>query len=121
MPRRATRQQIERAWANDPTRLNEAQLRLLGFQRWDKSGLMLIPLTHLGCIPDGTVLHCINGNKYVVGKDEIDDDTRGGILAYGIFPRTVTHDSKGDIVSSSGVYTKRTGYFGGSRKKGEEE
>lgn len=35
-------------------------------------------------IPDGTVLTCISGETVVKGRDVIDMDTRGGMLAYGI-------------------------------------
>lgn len=35
-------------------------------------------------IPDGTELVCIDGTKVIKGKDYIDNDTRGGYLAYGI-------------------------------------
>lgn len=35
-------------------------------------------------LPKGTVLHDIFGEKFVYGQDHIDDDTRGGHLAFGI-------------------------------------
>lgn len=34
----------------------------------------------------GTRLICIDGKEYVVGRDHIDDDTRGSYLAYGVLP-----------------------------------
>lgn len=35
-------------------------------------------------LPDGTELYSIMGKRAVKGVDEIDDDTRGGHLAFGI-------------------------------------
>lgn len=41
-------------------------------------------------LPIGAVLVSISGFEYVKGKDYIDDDTRGGHLAYGL-TQTDTH------------------------------
>jgi hypothetical protein len=35
-------------------------------------------------LPHGTVLYSIRGNRAVKGTDYIDNDTRGGYLAYGL-------------------------------------
>lgn len=35
-------------------------------------------------LPNGITVECIDGNQYTKGKDEIDDDTRFGYLAYGL-------------------------------------
>ena len=51
--------------------------------RWWDGKLMLIPLTMLNTIADGEALVCIDGTTSVKGVDKIDDDTRGGLLAYG--------------------------------------
>lgn len=52
---------------------------------WDED-LLLIPLSMFDCVPDGAVLTSIMGDKKVKGKDYIDNDTRGGLLAYGVVP-----------------------------------
>ncbi len=36
-------------------------------------------------LPDGIVLISISGDKKIKGKDSIDQDTRGGFLAWGLF------------------------------------
>lgn len=46
--------------------------------------LMLLTPEEFLFLPDGAILTCIDGSKAVKGKDYIDDDTRGGHLAYGI-------------------------------------
>jgi hypothetical protein len=54
---------------------------------WSKSDskpLYLITPDELKLLPDGFVLGCIDGHEHIIGKDVIDDDTRGGYLAYGI-------------------------------------
>jgi hypothetical protein len=35
-------------------------------------------------LPIGTIMYSINGERVVVGEDEIDMDTRNGYLGYGI-------------------------------------
>lgn len=63
-----------------------AQLFAFGLGNWDGKGLLLIPLHLFDKIPNGMVLTSISGEKKTKGKDYIDDDTRGGMLAYGILP-----------------------------------
>lgn len=43
----------------------------------------LITPEHLVELPDGTVLYNIFGKPHTKGVDEIDDDTRGGFIAFG--------------------------------------
>lgn len=43
---------------------------------------LLTPKEFLG-VPDGTILYDIMGEPHIKGVDKIDDDTRGGHLAYG--------------------------------------
>ena len=50
----------------------------------DGRTIYLIKETDLRDIPKGTILHDIFGERAEVGKDDIDLDTRGGYLAYGI-------------------------------------
>jgi hypothetical protein len=45
--------------------------------------LMLITPAEYETLPDGIVLTDINGKKYTKGKDYVDQDTRGGFLAFG--------------------------------------
>lgn len=67
--------------------LTVEECNLLGFGRYSEtSNLRLIPLYLYDVIPDGQELYCINGKKYIKGKDHIDKDIRGGYLAYGIIP-----------------------------------
>jgi hypothetical protein len=55
-------------------------------KQWDKQrNLWLFTMEELEQVPDGTLIDCIvPGHEAVKGKDHIDDDTRGGYLAYGI-------------------------------------
>jgi len=46
--------------------------------------LLLIPLSLKDRLPKGLELTSIMGKKYRVGVDTIDEDTRGGLLAYGV-------------------------------------
>ncbi len=53
--------------------------------RWSKdTNLWLLTEAEFAQIPDGTLLISISGNKAVKGRDYIDDETRGGYIAYGI-------------------------------------
>lgn len=69
-------------------RLADAEKRLCaeyGLRRSSKeSGLLLIPLALLDRLLEGLILTSIDGEKCTVGQDEIDDDTRFGLLAYGV-------------------------------------
>ena len=59
---------------------------------WDQSErpiLLLLNLPLFEGLPNGTILHSINGETAVKGKDDIDLDTRGGFIAWGI---QVEHD-----------------------------
>ena len=59
----------------------------MGFGEWDnEKHLFLIPLLLWEYIPDGTEVVSIMDEKYVKGKDKINDDTRDGYLAYCITP-----------------------------------
>lgn len=66
------------------------ELEDYGFIRFSsKSNLMLIPLYLMDSFKNGTELICIDGTKKIVGKDYIDDDTRMGCIAYGIYPKVL--------------------------------
>lgn len=57
-----------------------------GMHSWD-GDLYLILESDFDNWPQGVVLTSILGNRVIKGKDPIDMDTRGGLLAFGIFPR----------------------------------
>lgn len=52
---------------------------------WEINGLRLSLVTpeEFAEIPDGRELYTITGLRIVKGVDRIDNDTRGGYLAYG--------------------------------------
>jgi len=49
----------------------------------DKIMLYPITLDQLESLPDGTKLTGLDGKEVIKGVDHIDDDTRGGYIAYG--------------------------------------
>ena len=52
---------------------------------WDEDHkLLLIKPDQFAALPDGEVLTCIDDTTAIKGTDEIDDDIRGGHLAYGV-------------------------------------
>lgn len=58
-----------------------------GYMGWDLNTggtIYLIPLIEMGNIPQDTIVTCIDGTTSLA-KD-MDSDTRGGMLAYGIYP-----------------------------------
>ena len=55
-----------------------------GFRNWDGQGLVLFPAWAINLLKDGEKMDCIDGTVVVKGVDYIDDDTRGGNLAFGI-------------------------------------
>ena len=81
--------------AIDPNVLTLPEMKQLGFGNWDDD-MYLVPLWMHPFLKAGIKLHCINDRDYEVTYDEkgnssIDDDTRGGMLAYGV--RTKTAES----------------------------
>ena len=72
---------------DDYTKLSRQELLKVGFRQWDDvemKGLLLIPLELYDKIPNGTKLTAISGETKIKGKDSIDTDTRGGLLAWGL-------------------------------------
>jgi hypothetical protein len=57
-------------------------LQSIGFQKYGP--ILLIPLQYFNKIKNGTEVISILGNKKIVGKDYIDDDTKGGLMAFGL-------------------------------------
>ena len=65
--------------------MTPAQALARGMRRWNKeSGLYLIPLSDWKNWPNGIEVTSILGDTKIKGKDYIDEDTRGGLLAFGI-------------------------------------
>lgn len=52
----------------------------------DQPGIIIELVTpqEFASLPDGTALISISGSVHIKGRDYIDDDTRGGMLAYGV-------------------------------------
>lgn len=65
---------------------------------WDEDHkLLLVTPEEFAALPDGEVLTCINGSTAVKGAEEIDDDVRGGHMAYGVVgdhPLRLAHIAK---------------------------
>lgn len=57
-----------------------------GMASWDGK-LYLIPLSDWHNWPKGCKVTSILGDICIKGKDYIDEDTRGGFLAFGIYPK----------------------------------
>lgn len=65
--------------------MTDEEFDILGFAKWDEeSGLRLIPIWAFNYVKDGETLTCISGQKSIKGTDEIDLDTRGGCIAFGL-------------------------------------
>lgn len=63
----------------------EEELEALGLDKWsDETNLWLFPAEWYNKIPNGTVLYDIFDEELIFEKDVTDDDTRFGLLAYGI-------------------------------------
>jgi len=69
---------------------DDAYLTTLGWGHWASGNpLRLCPVDQWKAVPTGMRVVCISGASKVVGRDYIDDDYRGGMLAYGIVPGEV--------------------------------
>lgn len=73
--------------------LTAEQMDNLDFGRWSEDNPMrLIPLWLLPFLPDEIEADCIDGVRTVYKRSEMNNDNRGGYLAYGIRPAAaVTH------------------------------
>ena len=75
----------------DPAKLTEEEMDMLSFGRWSRDNPMrLLPIWILPILPDEFEAECIDGEKKVFKKSEIDHDDRFGFLPYGVFP--LSHD-----------------------------
>jgi hypothetical protein len=68
------------------SKLTAKQLTKHGFRKWDnkKPTLMLIPKELYGSIPNGFELTTIFGKKEKFKNGVTDNDSRFGMLAYGV-------------------------------------
>lgn len=62
-----------RLWSDDP---GDQVLNLIWRDDWNE-------------VPDGTVLHRIDGDEVIKGEDDISTDVRGGWLAVGFRKETI--------------------------------
>ncbi len=71
-------------WAALPGK-TEPELRAMGFGLWDDPypQLWLLPAEWYSGIPDGLVLHCIDGSTEIFKAGATDNDRRFGCLAFG--------------------------------------
>ena len=67
----------------DPNDLSEEEMVNLGFLQFE-DGFYLIPLWLINNLPETCFLTCIDGESRVFNKNEIDNDNRFGMLAYGV-------------------------------------
>ena len=83
------------AWKVDFSDLSDTEAELLGFGLWSNElPIRLIPLWLYKHIASGQTLTCIDGSTMVVtdayqshGDGYIDNDHRGGCLAWGFIPK----------------------------------
>lgn len=69
---------------------------------WDRTDdpLWLLTPDELKLVPNGATLHCISNETVVVGTDKIDNDTRFGLLAYGVLESQLAEAESWDKLAS---------------------
>jgi hypothetical protein len=74
-----------------PEQMSDPQILFdRGWRKWsyetDKDGkvLFLCPLVDYKNVPNGTPFECVNGAKKIKGENYIDEDSRFGLLTYGL-------------------------------------
>lgn len=71
----------------DVEKLTKNQMLDLGFRLWsEEHEFLLIPLWILPFLPERLTVCHLDGESEIVDKGELDNDHRGGMLAYGIMP-----------------------------------
>lgn len=72
----------------DPNGMTLEELKACGFGRWSEDNeMMLIPISLLPFLADEFEGACImSEEKRLLKRDEMDNDHRGGFLAYGVYP-----------------------------------
>jgi hypothetical protein len=70
----------------DFTQLTMDEAITLGFRQFnsDDENFLLVPLWLYPALPDGIHLRSINNEEVIKGVNDIDNDNRYGLLAYGI-------------------------------------
>ena len=70
----------------DFTKLTVEEAKELRFRKWDDDmpNLWLFPLYLVPIIPEGLEITYLDGEKGIYHKDEMDNDIRFGVVAYGI-------------------------------------
>jgi hypothetical protein len=69
--------------------LSQSELEILGFIKWDDSGLMLIPIWIKPFIADRFFGSSVGGGSdSEILTASIDNDVRFGFLAYGVYPKS---------------------------------
>ena len=72
-----------------PAELTEDEMTDLGFGKWsEESTMRLIPLWLFPFLAEEIETECIDGEKKLTKKSEMDNDNRFGCLAYGVIPKS---------------------------------
>lgn len=80
----------EKLFNIQPLELTKSQMQELGFGKWsDETQMMLIPLWLFPFLAEKIETECIDGEKKLTTKSEMDTDNRFGCLAYGVLPSDV--------------------------------
>lgn len=91
--------------AEDYFNITREQLEAMGWPAWSEiAGLRLCPAREFDKLPNGIAMWSISGAVKVKGRDYIDDDTRGGCIAYGLIPGlTRTAQSAAEVAAAEAV------------------
>ena len=72
----------------NPADLTEKEMLELGFGKWsEEDPKFLIPLWLFPFLTEEVDCGCIDGEKRIQKKSEMDNDHRFGFLAYGVMPK----------------------------------
>lgn len=72
-----------------PVELTEDEMTDLGFGKWsEETPMRLIPLWLFPFLAEEIETECIDGEKKLTKKSEMDNDNRFGCLAYGVIPKS---------------------------------
>lgn len=76
----------------NPNELTREQLELLGFQTYGNPNNYLVPLWLYPFLNEEITLGCIDGTT-ITKKSEMDNDNRGGMLAYFVTVKDKQNDN----------------------------
>jgi len=79
-----TTQTKDRISVRDICLLDSQTLGNFGFMVWERN-LLLFPVWAIGLLANGEELVSIRGTSAVIGRDDINCDTRVGVLSYGCY------------------------------------